>query len=266
MLRVDGVSLSFGGIDALRDVTFNVKEGARFGIIGPNGAGKTALLNCISGVYRPDAGEITLGEHSLARVSMENVSRLGLARTFQSMDHFEEFKVADYVLLGRVDSLKGSSLREAVRWPSYVRQEKQERAKVAEVLEQCGLEPYGRSVLSEVPYGVQKLVDIARVMCSEAPYALLDEPTSGTTSDDRPAIAAALDLLHARGTTTVVVDHDVDFVVQHVEQLIALDQGVVIAAGTTREVLANERVRRIYQGLVREDQVEQIGHEAAPVA
>jgi branched-chain amino acid transport system ATP-binding protein len=140
MLRVDQVSLSFGGIDALREVSFEVGPAARFGVIGPNGAGKTALLNCISGVYRPDAGDISLDGRSLSGASMEQVSSRGLARTFQSMDHFEEFRVCDYVLLGRIDHLRRSSFLEAVRWPGYVRAERAERAKVREILEQCGLE------------------------------------------------------------------------------------------------------------------------------
>jgi branched-chain amino acid transport system ATP-binding protein len=258
MLRVDAVSLSFGGIDALREVSFEVERGQRHGIIGPNGAGKTALLNCVSGVYQPSGGRISLDDRSLLGQKMEEISRRGVARTFQSMDHFIEFRVADYVLLGRMAQLQQSSFLQAVRWPGYVRAEKRERAVVEEVLEQCGLTPHAESELAEIPYGTQKLVDIARVIASEAPYALLDEPTSGTTSDDRPAISAALDVLAERGTATVVVDHDVDFVIRHVDTVTALDQGATIAAGPTRAVMADEQVRRIYRGLVREDQVEHV--------
>lgn len=262
MLQVENVSLSFGGIDALRDVSLAVAAGERCGIIGPNGAGKTALLNCVSGVYRPGAGVITLDGTALIGLPMERISRLGVARTFQSMDHFEGFQVADYVLLGRMRQIRSNALVEAVRWPGYVRAEKREKGLVLEALEKCGLSAYAEVVLSEVPYGTQKLVDLARVLCSEAPFALLDEPTSGTTSDDRPAISAAVDLLADQGTATIVVDHDVDFVGRHVDQLTALDQGAVIASGATNDVLADEQVRRIYRGLVREDQVDRLGQEA----
>jgi len=258
MLRVDRVSLAFGGIDALKEVSLEVAPRHRHGVIGPNGAGKTALLNCISAVYRPHAGSVTLNDSPLTGSSMEQVSRRGVARTFQSMDHFVEFRVADYVLLGRLTNLRSPSLLEAVRWPRYVKAERRERAVVADVLEMCGLAEHAGSELAEIPYGTQKLVDIARVIASGAPYALLDEPTSGTTSEDRPAISAALDVLADRGTATVVVDHDVDFVVRHVETVTALDQGVVIAEGATRTVMSDERVRRIYRGLVREDQVEHV--------
>jgi branched-chain amino acid transport system ATP-binding protein len=258
MLQVDRISLTFGGIDALRDVSLTVAPRHRHGIIGPNGAGKTALLNCVSGVYRPGSGSVTLYDSALTGRSMEYVSLQGVARTFQSMDHFVEFRVADYVLLGRVTNLGSSSLLEAVRWPSYVRTERRERAVVADVLEMCGLAEHANAELSEIPYGTQKLVDIARVIASEAPYALLDEPTSGTTSSDRPAISAALDVLAERGTATVVVDHDVDFVVRHVDTVTALEQGAVIAEGATSAVMADDRVRRIYRGLVREDQLEHL--------
>ena len=209
MLQIDEVSLSFGGIQALRDVSFDVHQGDVFGLIGPNGAGKTALLNCICGVYRPQRGSITLDGHRLDQLPIERIPPLGLGRTFQSMDHFEEFRVADYVMLGRVGHLSTSSTLASLRWPSIRRQEKEQRRLVEESLEKCGLTQYRNQALAEVPYGVQKLVDIARVLCSGAKWVLLDEPTSGTTSEDRPAIADALEILAAQATT-VVVDHDVD--------------------------------------------------------
>ncbi|GAC1574629.1 MAG: ABC transporter ATP-binding protein [Candidatus Dormibacteria bacterium] len=256
MLEIQSLSLSFGGIRALSDVTFDVPDGPCFGLIGPNGAGKTALLNCVSGVYRPREGAVRLNGESITGMRPSQISRLGIGRTFQSMDHFEEFRVADYVLLGRVGMMPRSAALAALRWPPAVRQERAQRKLADATLEMCGLSAYGHAVLSEIPYGVQKLVDVARVLCSDADWVLLDEPTSGTTSEDRPAISAAVDLLVDHGATVVIVDHDVDFVARHAVSLVALDQGKVIAQGPTRTVLSDPLVRRIYFGLVREEQVE----------
>ncbi|MEU0482584.1 ATP-binding cassette domain-containing protein [Streptosporangium sp. NPDC006013] len=252
MLRVDDVSLRFGGIHALREVSFEVEPGAAFGLIGPNGAGKTAMLNCVCGVYRPQSGRITFAGETLAGRRPEAISALGIGRTFQSMDHFEDFRVLDYVLLGRSRHLSASTLLPALRWPSVIRREReQERAALA-ILEECGLLGVARERLAEIPYGTQKLVDLARIMASEAGWVLLDEPTSGTTSSERPAISAALRSLRDRRTTVVIVDHDVDFVSRHADRLVALDQGQVIAHGKTREVMEDPTVQQIYLGLVRE--------------
>jgi branched-chain amino acid transport system ATP-binding protein len=266
MLEIDDVSLAFGGIRALNGVTFDVPDGDCFGLVGPNGAGKTALLNCICGVYRPQHGAIRFDGRAVSGLPMERIARLGIGRTFQSMDHFEDFRVADYVLLGRIEHLVGSATLAAVRWPAVRRREREQQRIVDATLERCGLLDYRNAVLSEVPYGVQKLVDVARVLCSASPWVLLDEPTSGTTSEDRPAISAALDLLAEHGTTVVVVDHDVDFVARHAQSLVALDQGEVVAQGDTRSVLEDPVVRRIYFGLVRENQVEAAQQRTGDIA
>jgi branched-chain amino acid transport system ATP-binding protein len=256
MLEIDSVSLAFGGIRAINEVTFDIPPGGCFGLVGPNGAGKTALLNCICGVYRPQSGQIRFDGERIDGLPMERICRLGIGRTFQSMDHFRDFRVADYVLLGRIEHLSASAALSALRWPTAHRRERAQQRLVDATLERCGLTEYRDERLSEVPYGVQKLIDVARVSCSASPWVLLDEPTSGTTSEDRPAISAALDLLVEQGTTVVVVDHDVDFVARHAHSLVALDQGQVIAQGETRAVLDDPVVRRIYFGLVREEQVE----------
>lgn len=263
MLEIRDVTLSFGGVRALDSVTFAVADGDCLGLIGPNGAGKTALLNCISGVYRPQPGSIWFGGAPITGLPMERIARLGLGRTFQSMDHFEGFTVQDYVLLGRIVELPASAVLAALRWPSVIRAERAERRKVDAALERCGLTSYRDVVLAEVPYGTQKLVDVARVICSGAQWALLDEPTSGTTSAERPAISAAVDTLCELGTTVLLVDHDVDFVARHARHLIVLDQGQLIATGPTRQVLSDPQVRRIYFGLVREEQVDALEHGPA---
>ncbi|WP_116953366.1 ABC transporter ATP-binding protein [Jiangella endophytica] len=250
MLHVDDVSLDFGGIKAIDSVSLEVQEGRCFGLIGPNGAGKTAMLNCVSGVYRPTSGAIRFRGESLLGLAPDQISARGVGRTFQSMEQFEDFLVLDYLLVSRSAQFSTSTLLAALRWPSLRRRERDERARAGETLEKLGIAQYARHRLSEVPYGTQKLIDIARVLCSAAPFVLLDEPTSGTTSGERPSISEALDLLLADGRTVVVVDHDVDFVTRHAERVAALDRGVLLATGTSREVLADPVVRRIYLGLV----------------
>jgi branched-chain amino acid transport system ATP-binding protein len=250
MLDLDGVSLAFGGIKAVDDVTLSVPDGVCFGLIGPNGAGKTALLNCVSGVYRPAGGEIRFRGQRVNGREPDAISALGIGRTFQSMEQFEEFQVIDYLLISRTRQLSRSSALAALWWPPVIRRERAEKSRAMETLEQLGIEEYARYRLSEVPYGTQKLIDIARVLCSEAPLVLLDEPTSGTTSSERPGISKALDFLLGGDRTVIVVDHDVDFVTRHADRVAALDQGRLIAQGTSREVMSDPRVRRIYLGLV----------------
>ncbi|WP_238007000.1 ATP-binding cassette domain-containing protein [Dactylosporangium sp. AC04546] len=250
MLELDGVSLAFGGIKAVNDVTMHISEGMCFGLIGPNGAGKTALLNCISGVYRPAGGEIRFQGRQLNGLAPDVISALGIGRTFQSMEQFEQFLVIDYLLISRTRELSRSSTLAALRWPPVIRRERAERHRAMETLEALGLETHAQHRLSEVPYGTQKLIDIARVLCSDATFVLLDEPTSGTTSSERPGISKALDFLLGGERTVVVVDHDVDFVTRHADRVAALDQGRLIAEGTSREVMADPVVRRIYLGLV----------------
>ena len=249
MLAVDGLTLRFGGLAALQDVTFAMEAGSILGVVGPNGAGKTALLNCVCGVYRPQEGSITLDGAEIRGKRPEAVAALGIGRTFQGMDHFNGFLVGDYVMLGRTPRLSPSAIGSALVWPTTERRERRERAVVRDVLEECGLAEYEHEQLSEVPYGIQKQVDVARVIASDCRLALLDEPTSGTTSSERRIISRSIELLVERGIAVVLIDHDVAFVTEHCPQLLALSSGQVVASGPTGSVLADDKVREAFLGL-----------------
>jgi branched-chain amino acid transport system ATP-binding protein len=249
LLKGEGISLSFRGINALTDVSFEAHEASVLGVIGPNGAGKTALLNCICGVYRPHTGSISFAGNEILGKRPEAIAKLGIGRTFQGMDHFSDFMVDDYVMLGRTPSVPASCFASSIAFPLIDRAERRERNVALDVLERCGLSEYARHPLCEVPYGIQKQVDVARVIASNCRLALLDEPTSGTTSSEREIISRSVELLVERGISVMLIDHDVEFVARHCESLVALDAGTLLAAGPTTQVLSDGAVREAFLGL-----------------
>lgn len=249
LLTVEGLTLRFGGLAALQDVAFSMAAGSVLGVVGPNGAGKTALLNCVCGVYRPQEGSILLDGVEIRSRRPEAVAALGVGRTFQGMDHFNDFIVGDYVMLGRTPRLSSSSLASALVWPAAERRERRERAAVRDLLTDCGLAGVENERLSEIPYGIQKQVDVARVIASDCRLALLDEPTSGTTSSERQIISRSIELLVGRDIAVVLIDHDVEFVTRHCPQLLALGSGQVLGSGPTERVLADPVVREAFLGL-----------------
>jgi branched-chain amino acid transport system ATP-binding protein len=249
LLEVDGLTLRFGGITALSGISFTMTQTKTLGVIGPNGAGKTALLNCICGVYRPAEGSVHLDGTPLIGRRPEQIAALGVSRTFQGMDHFSAFRVADYVMLGRTYRLSRSVVGNALRWPGAERRERSERAEVMGILDDCGLSDLADEPLTEIPYGLQKQVDVARVIASGCRLALLDEPTSGTTSSERTVIARSVQLLKERDIAVLLIDHDVEFVTDHCNEVLALSSGQQLAIGPTDEVFAHAAVREAFLGL-----------------
>ena len=252
LLEVEDIVRTFGGIRATDGVTFSVEDGDVLGIIGPNGAGKTVLLNLIVGIYRIEQGAIRFDGRRTDRLRSHQLARLGVARTFQSTEQFKEFKVLDYVMLGRFHRQYRSTWACALGLPQVIRSERQERARARETLERLGLGDAYDVRMSELAYGVQKQIDIARAMVSEPRLMLLDEPTSGTTSDERSAIARALTEVAASNSTLVIVDHDVRFLSGQCARLLALNYGQKIAEGTPDEVLRHPGVLESYLGSVPE--------------
>ncbi|GAA2403872.1 ABC transporter ATP-binding protein [Actinomadura vinacea] len=248
-LSVRDAVLRFGGITAVDGVGFDVERGETFGIIGPNGAGKTALLNCVSGVYRLDGGTISLFGTRVDGLAPHRVSALGLARTFQNTEHFKRFTLLDYVLLGAVHRGRASALWSVLAWPVMERAERRERAAAREVLDLLGLAPLAMEELAELPYGVQKRADIARALAARPQVLLLDEPTSGTTTGERADVADAIDQVCAAGVTTVLVDHDVDFVSRRCGRTLVLAHGTPLGVGTPAEMLARPDVVEAFLGV-----------------
>lgn len=242
------VSLRFGGVRALDDVSFDIPTGGVYGIVGPNGAGKTALLNCISGIYRPKPGSVKVFGTEVVRMAPHKIMRLGVGRTFQAVEHFREALVVDYVLLGRLHMLPCSVTGSIALWPFRQRAERRERGVVMGHLERMGLAAFATSRLGDLPYGIQKRVDIARAVVSEPALMLVDEPTSGTTTSEREEVSGTIDLAAGRGITLVIIDHDVSFVRRHCERIVVMNAGHPLGTGPADEVLALPEVVEAFLG------------------
>ncbi|HEY2298697.1 MAG TPA: ATP-binding cassette domain-containing protein [Jatrophihabitans sp.] len=247
-LQVHDAVLRFGGITALNEVSFAVEPGETFGIIGPNGAGKTALLNCVSGVYKLTAGTVSLFGDTIAGMAPHRISALGLGRTFQNMEHFRRFRVLDYVLLGRMHKARASVVLSTFAWPLMERAERRERSAAMELLERLKLAKFARAELADLPYGVQKRIDIARALFGEPKALLLDEPTSGTVTSERSDVSKAIEMVTEYGVPTVLVDHDVEFVTRHCSKVLVLSYGKQVGVGTPAEMLARPDVIETFLG------------------
>ena len=246
---IEHVTQKFGGIVALDDMTVSVNEGEVFGVIGPNGAGKTTLLNCICGVYLPATGRVVLSGETLTGRRPHRVAEAGIARTFQHADFFAEMTVLDFLMLSRLPHQTTSLTLCALGLPGTRRREKAERRRAVETLERFGLGSIKRADLGNLPYGTRKVVDICRALMTEPKVLLMDEPTSGTSATDRELLRDLIITLRDDGLTTVVVDHDVAFITDVCDRLLAMNFGKALAVGTPAEVLARQDVVDAYVGL-----------------
>jgi branched-chain amino acid transport system ATP-binding protein len=247
-LVVTDVLRTFGGIRAVDSMSFRA-QGESLGIIGPNGAGKTVLLNLVNGVYPIDSGTIALDGARIDGLRPHQIAALGVGRAFQSTEQFRDFLAVEYVMLGRLPHQHSSLFACALALPRVLRSERHERRLAVDTLARLGLEHAATERVSELPYGVQKLVDIARVLASEPRLMLLDEPTSGTTSDERGTISSVLQDVAATGLTMLVIDHDVSFISGISSRLLVLNYGQLLAEGPPDEVLARHEVIEAYLGL-----------------
>jgi branched-chain amino acid transport system ATP-binding protein len=248
-LEVRDVTVRFGGLVAVDSVSFAVTRGETFGVIGPNGAGKSTLLNAISGLVRLSRGTVHIVGQPVGGLRPDQRTRLGIGRTFQAAEVFNDFRVIDYVSLGRLRHQRASLIATALRLPSIVTAERAETRRAREILARFGLEEVAGTALKELPYGVRKLVDLVRVLAGEPALMLLDEPTSGTATSDRLMLAQVLETARGDGVSIVVVDHDVQFVSDSCDRLLVMDAGAEIAAGEPGEVLERPEVQAAYVGL-----------------
>lgn len=248
VLEVREVARAFGGIRAVDNISFTVHRREVFGVVGPNGAGKTALLNCVSGVYPVQSGEITYDGRRIERLRPHKVSSLGIARTFQNTEYFNRFSVLDYLMLGRAKKQHRSVFACAFAVPPVRRRERAERGVVFDMLCRFELDQYAAEPLSALPYGVQKRVDIARALASEPDLVLMDEPTSGIAIQERSAIADMIDHVRELGVTAVLVDHDVDFVTRSCDRILVMNFGKALGVGAPREIFKREDVLQAYLG------------------
>jgi branched-chain amino acid transport system ATP-binding protein len=253
ILAVEGLSLSFGGVQALSGLDFTVRKGSITGIIGPNGAGKTSLLNCVAGFYRPQAGRVLLEGRDVTRVPPDRRPALGIARTFQNIALFEGMTVLDNVKLGAHVHLRTNALQAMLYTPAARREERALREEVElEILDFLEIEHLRRRTVGSLAYGLQKRVELARALAMRPRLLLLDEPIAGMNEEETEDMARyILDIQEERGITVALIEHDMGVVMDLCQRVLVLSFGQKIAEGTPAEVQASPEVVRAYLGTSR---------------
>ena len=246
VLVVKGLDISFGGIQALAGIDADVEPEEILAIIGPNGSGKTTLFNCISGVYRPNNGEILFQGESLLGLSPEAVARRGIARTFQNLRLFLHMTVLDNLLLGRHIKFKRNPIHAILR---IRKEELRHREVVEELIDFLDLQAFRQVRISDCPYGIQKRVEIGRALALEPTLLMLDEPISGLTSEEKGEMAYRINEIRGRFKTAILlVEHDLRIASQLADRMMALDYGIKIAEGSPEEVQHTPEVIKAYVG------------------
>lgn len=248
-LEVQNLQLKFGGVQALRDVDFKVKKGEMFGIIGPNGAGKTSTLNCISGFYHPQKGEIYIGGSRTTRLRADRIARLGVSRTFQNIQLYTGLTVVENLMAARHIFFEATWLENAIYYGRAHREELKHREIVERVIDFLELEQWRKSVVGTLPYGVRKRVDLGRALAKEPKLLLLDEPMAGMNAEEKEDMARfILDVREQQGTTIVLIEHDMSVVMDITDRIVVLDFGRKIAEGSPDQIRRDRAVIDAYLG------------------
>ena len=250
LLEVQRVSLRFGGVKPLTEVTLSVGRGELYSIIGPNGAGKTSLLNCISGRYTPTSGQVRFGGREITNMAPNRRAAIGIGRTFQNLALFGHMTVLENITVGRHHLLKNNFLSGSIYWLGGARREElQHRRVVEEIIEFLEIQHVRKAAAGTLSYGLRKRVELARAIALEPKLILLDEPMAGMNLEEKEDMARYIvELNEERGMTVVMIEHDMGVVMDISHRVAVLDFGHKIAEGTPVEVLANEQVRKAYLG------------------
>ena len=249
ILDVQNISLRFGGVKALSDISFDVREHEIRAIIGPNGAGKSSMLNCINGVYKPQEGSITFRGQTFKHMNSRQVAELGVARTFQNLALFKGMSVIDNLMTGRNLRIKSNLLLQALRWGPAEREESEHREKVERIIDFLEIQAHRKTPVGQLPYGLQKRVDLGRALAMEPQVLLLDEPMAGMNVEEKQDMCRfVLDVNDEFGTTIVLIEHDMSVVMDISDRVVVLDYGKKIGDGAPDEVRANPDVISAYLG------------------
>ncbi|AVL70047.1 MULTISPECIES: ABC transporter ATP-binding protein [Oligella] len=249
ILDLDSISLSFGGVKALTNISFNVKEHEIRSIIGPNGAGKSSMLNVINGVYTPQEGRITLDGTVLEKMTPRRAATRGIGRTFQNLALFKGMSVLDNIMTGRNLRMKSNIISQAFRIFGAEKEEIEHREFVENIIDFLEIQAYRKVPVGRLPYGLQKRVDLGRALAMEPRLLLLDEPMAGMNIEEKQDMSRfILDVNDEFGTTIVLIEHDMGVVMDISDRVVVLDYGKKIGDGTPDEVRNNEEVIRAYLG------------------
>lgn len=267
VLDVQGLTLRFGGATTLDNISFDVQAGELFAIIGPNGAGKTSTFNCISGVYKPQEGEILLDGEKLIGMRPDKIAGRGVARSFQNVELFDNLSVLDNLMIGRHQSAKYSWPESAIWFGRAKRTELESRKKIEDLIEFLGLASVRHLPVGILPYGIRKRIELGRALATEPKLLLLDEPVAGMNSEETEDMARIiLDIRTELGTAMIMVEHDMRLVMDLADRVMVIDFGKRIALGTPSDVQVNPDVIAAYLGGGDSDIIDEIVAEVTEEA
>ena len=250
VLEVKNISLSFGGVKAITDTSFDVLEHEIRAIIGPNGAGKSSMLNCINGIYKPQVGSVTYKGEEIQKVTPNIMAQKGISRTFQNLALFKRMSVLDNILVGRKLHTKSNFLEVALQLPKAKKEETINRDRCEEIVEFLEIENIKNTPVGKLPYGLQKKVELGRALATDANLILLDEPMAGMNVEEKREMCRfILKVNDEIGTTMVLIEHDMGVVMDISDRVVVLDYGKVIGDGTPDEVRSNQKVIDAYLGV-----------------
>jgi len=250
VLEVKNISLSFGGVKAITDTSFDILEHEIRAIIGPNGAGKSSMLNCINGIYKPQVGSVIYKGKEIKKVTPNIMAQMGISRTFQNLALFKRMSVLDNILVGRKLHTKSNFLEVALQLPKAKKEEKANRDRCEEIVDFLEIEDIKNTPVGKLPYGLQKKVELGRALATDANLILLDEPMAGMNVEEKREMCRfILKVNDEIGTTMVLIEHDMGVVMDISDRVVVLDYGKVIGDGTPDEVRANQKVIDAYLGV-----------------